>query len=55
MTIVSILFQIGDLLRGSFTWRGLIQLSIFIVMGIVVLVISGLFIKVILKSRKNGK
>jgi hypothetical protein len=48
-----LLFQIGELLKGNFNWRGVLHLTLFIIMGLIVLGFSALFIRVVLKARQK--
>ena len=48
-----LLFQIGDLFRGNMNWRGVLHLTLFIIMGLIVIAISGLFISLVVKERRK--
>ena len=40
MKIVALLLQIGELFDGKFNWRGVLHLSLFILMGLVIVSFS---------------
>lgn len=48
-----LLLQIGKLFRGQFNWRGVLHLSLFIIMGLIIIGLSAFFLRIILKSRKE--
>jgi hypothetical protein len=54
MSFLLFLLQIGDLFQGKFNWRGVLHLTLFIIMGLLVIGFSVFFIRVILKSRKKN-
>lgn len=47
------LFQIGELLKGNFNWRGVLHLVLFIIMGLIVIGFSAFFIRVAIKARQK--
>jgi hypothetical protein len=49
-----LLFQIGDLFRGNVNWRGVLHLTLFIIMGLIVIAFSAFFIKAVMKARKKN-
>ncbi|MCD9189502.1 MAG: hypothetical protein LUM44_24035 [Pyrinomonadaceae bacterium] len=57
MSFLLLLLQIGDLFNGKFNWRGVIQLAIFIVMGLIVVGVGGVIVYKAFSSKgkdKNG-
>lgn len=55
MNFLLLLLQIGDLLNGKFTWRGFIQLAIFIVMALIVVGIGGVIVYKVFSSKGKDK
>jgi hypothetical protein len=45
--------QIGELFKGNFNWRGVLHLTVFIIMGLIIIGFSAFFIWVVLKSGKK--
>jgi hypothetical protein len=53
MTFLGLALQIGDLINGKFNWRGVFHLSLFIIMGLIVIGFSSFLIRVVWKSEKD--
>ena len=53
MTMLAFLLQIGDLVNGKFTWRGFIQLTIFVLMGLVVVGFGIMIVYNVIKSLRK--
>jgi hypothetical protein len=47
--------QIGELFKGNFNWRGLVQLILFLLMGLVAVGFSVMFGYKAFKSEKKKK
>lgn len=48
-----LLLQIGELLKGNFNWRGIVHLTLFIIMGLIVIGFSAFFIRIALRSKQK--
>jgi len=55
MNRLAVFLQIGELFKGNFNWRGLFQLILFLLMGLVVVGFSVLLGYKAFKSDKNKK
>lgn len=55
MNFLLLLLQIGDLFNGKFNWRGVIQLAIFIVMGLIVVGVGGVIVYKVFSSKRKDK
>lgn len=53
MNFLLLLLQIGDLFKGNFNWRGFIQLTIFIVMGLIVVGIGAVIVYKVIQAARN--
>lgn len=54
MNFLLLLLQIGDLFNGKFSWRGVIQLAIFIVMGLIVVGVGSVIVYKAFSSKGKG-
>ena len=54
MNFTILLIQIGELFNGNVNWRGVLHLTLFIIMGLIVIGFSVFFVRAVMKA-KNKK